>query len=326
MRRREFIAVLAAAAARPVVARAQTVERKRRVGVLMSYAADDPEARLRIRALESRLRELGWPGGKLEIDYRFASGGDPRVLQAQAGELVALEPDLLLAQSTPVLVAVRRVSGAIPLVFVQVTDPVGAGFVRSLAQPGGHLTGFTDFEYDIGGKWIALLEEVSPAVSGVVVVLMAGHAGNAGIFRAMQGVAARMGIRLFKVEATAGSEIALDPAIAAAANGLIVLPSPVAVGHREALIALAARHRLPSVFPYGYFAHSGGLMAYGIDQVDQWSQAAAYIDRILRGANPADLPVQQPSKFELVVNVKTANALGLELPPTLLARADEVIE
>lgn len=326
MRRREFILTVSAGAAiSALAAQAPMAQTVRRLGVLMTYAAADPEASVRRQALEARLRQLGWPSrSRLEIDYHFAGSDDPKVLQAQAVRLVAAAPDVILAQSTPGLVAARRASGTIPLVFVQVTDPVGAGFVESLAQPGGHITGFTDYEYDIGGKWIELLKETVPTVSTVAVIVMAGHLGNAGIFHAMQSVASRFAIRLLKVEVSAQMKIEYDAK--SAADGMIVLPSPAALLHRHEILALTTRQRLPGVFPFRYFAADGGLMSYGIDQVDQWSRAAGYVSRILGGEKPANLPVQQPNKFQFVINYKTAKALGLAIPPTLLARADEVIE
>jgi len=318
------MAGIACAAMYSLAARAQAQE-VRRLGVLMTYAADDAEASARIHALESRLRQLGWPpGSRLKIDYHLAGSADPKVLQVHAARLVAAAPDVILAQSTPGLVAARSVSGTRPLVFVQVTDPVGAGFVHSLAEPGGHITGFTDYEYDIGGKWIELLKETVPTVSVIAVIAMAGHVGNAGIFHAMESVASRFAVRVLKVDISAHAQAEL--ATGTDVNGVIVLPSPAAVAHRDEIVALSKRRRLPAVFPYGYFATDGGLMSYGIDQVDQWTQAASYVDRILRGEKPANLPVQQPNKFELIINAKTAKALGIDLPPTLVARADQVIE
>jgi putative tryptophan/tyrosine transport system substrate-binding protein len=325
MRRREFIAGLACAAY-PLAANAQA-QAMRRLGVMMTYLPAGLEARVRVNALETRLRELGWAAGTvLHIDYHWAKGGDPHALQTQADQLAATAPDLILAQSTPVLVALRKATRSTPLLFVQVTDPVGAGFVQSLASPRGRITGFTDFEYDIGGKWLELLEEMAPRVTTVTVIAMAGHAGNAGIFRAMQGVASSLGVRLGKIEATARDAVTFDPAATAPGNGLVVLPSPATTEHRDAIVATAAERRLPAIFPFDYFAEHGGLMSYGIDQVDQWSGAAANVARILRGEKPANLPVQQPNKFELVINMKTAKTLGINVTPTLLARADEVIE
>lgn len=328
MRRREFIGLVAAAAAFAgrTPAAAQSPEQLRRLGVLMAYAADDPEARLRVNALESRLRDLDWVIGKsLVIDYRWAPGGDSNALRVQADGLVGEKPDVILCQSTPVLAAVRSESKTTPIIFVQVTDPVGARFVQSLAKPGGRITGFTDFEYGIGGKWLELLKEIAPKVTTAVVIAMAGHAGNAGIFRAMQHVAPSFGIRLTKAELSKDS--GLDEKIVTdAASGLIVLPNPVTVTYREAIVDFAARRRLPACYPLRFFAAGGGLMSYGIDQVDQWTKAASYVDRILRGEKAADLPVQQPTKFQMVINLKTSKTLGLTVPPALLAGTDEVIE
>lgn len=328
MRRRNFIAFMAAAAAliRPPRARAQST-RVRRLGVLMAYAADDPEAQLRVHALESRLRELGWTIRQdLEIDYAWVPGGDQNALRQRATQLVTAGADVILCQSTPVLMAVLRESKTTPIIFVQVTDPVASGFVQSLARPGGRITGFTDFEYDIGGKWMEVLKEIAPSTKTITVIAMAGHAGNAGIFRAMERVAPSLGVHVVKTDLEKNSSpeqaIVADNAI----NGLIVLPSPVASADREAIINLAARRQLPACYPLRYFAASGGLVAYGINQVDQWRRAGAYVDRVLRGEPVADLPVQQPNKFELVINLKTAKALGLAVAPALLASANEVIE
>lgn len=298
----------------------------RRLGVLMTYAADDPEARLRMHALEARLRELKWVLGQdLAIDYAWVPGGDQNGLRLKAQQLAAARADVILCQSTPVLIAALRESKTTPIVFVQVTDPVGSGFVQSLARPGGRTTGFTDFEYDIGGKWLELLKEVASGINTITVVAMAGHVGNAGIFRAMERVAPSFGVRLVKAELAKNSDP--EQAIATdAAGGLIVLPSPLTTADREAIIGLAARRRLPACYPFRYFAASGGLMSYGIDQVDQWTKAASYVDRILRGEPAGDLPVQQPNKFELVINMKAARALGLTVPFALIADADEIIE
>lgn len=329
MRRREFITFMGAAAtlAYPPRAKAQSTQQKRRLGVLMAYAADDPEAQLRVHALESRLRELGWAIGRdFKIDYAWVPGGDQNALRLQATQLVTAGTDIILCQSTPVLIAVLRESKTTPIIFVQVTDPVGSGFVQSLARPGGRITGFTDFEYDIGGKWMELLKEIAPDTNTIIVIAMAGHAGNAGIFRVMERVAPSLGVHV--VKADLGKNSSPEQAIVAdsAASGLVVLPSPVASTNRQAIISLAARRRLPACYPLRYFAASGGLMSYGINQVDQWRKAAAYVDRVLRGEPVANLPVQQPNKFELVINLKAAKALSLAVAPALLASADEVIE
>ena len=326
MRRRAVIALLAGAATWPLVTQAQQLGPKR-VGVLMTYAPDDPEAQLRARTIEGKLRELGWvSGGNIVLDYHWAGGSDRSVLRSHAAGLVRAAPDLILCQSTPALVALREETKAIPLLFVQVTDPVGAGFVQSLAKPGGLITGFTDFEYDIGGKWVDLLKELDPNIASIDVIAMAGHAGNAGIFRAMGKAAASAGVRLSKKDLRDDDAIERHIAPSADRTGLIVLPSPLVIAHRQEILDLAARRQVPAIYPLRYFAASGGLLSYGIDQVDQWSRAATYVDRILKGEKPGDLPVQQPSKFELVLNLRTARAMGLDLPASLLARADEVIE
>ena len=330
MQRRDFITLFAGvaatvAASRNAFAQQQSVESARQIGVLMSYAADDPEARQRVGVLERRLHELGWRSGdNLKINYRRVGSGDAKTLQMHAAHLVAMRPDVIVCQSTPVLAAVRQESKTIPIVFAQVTDPVGGGFVESLARPGGRITGFSDFEYGIGGKWMELLKEIAPKISSVTVVAMAGHAGNAGIFRVIESAAPALGVSLTRVELDRNSNVGRE--IGTQTKGLILLPSPVAIMHREAILALTAARRLPACFPLRYFATSGGLMSYGVDQVDEWRMAAAYVDRILRGEKPADLPVQQPSKFDFVINLKTAHALGLDVPPWLLASADEVIQ
>ena len=329
MQRRDFIKLFAGVAATVAATRNATAQQwdgsSRQVGVLMSYAPDDPEARQRAGVLERRLHELGWTSGdNLKIDYRWAAGGDTKTLQMHAAELVAMRPDVIVCQSTPVLAAVRQESKTTPIVFAQVTDPVGGGFVESLARPGGRITGFSDFEYGIGGKWMEMLKQIAPKISAVAVVAMAGHAGNAGIFRVMESAAPALGIRVTKVELDKDSNV--DRAIGTATNGLIVLPSPVAIMHREAILASTTGRRLPGCFPLRYFAASGGLMSYGVDQVDEWRMAANYVDRILRGEKPENLPVQQPSKFEFIINLKTAHAIGLDVPPWLLASADEVIQ
>ena len=329
MKRREFITLLGGAAAWPMVARAQQADGIRRIGVLMSYAADDPEARLRITALNEKLHALGWvEGHNLKIEYNWAPGGGTDTLPSHVRELAATKPELIISNSTPVLTALREEHLAIPVIFVQVTDPVGAGFVESLAKPGGTITGFTDFEYAVGGKWLELLKEVNPLLVRAGVIVMPGHQGNAKIYRMMQTAAQVSGVSLIKIESREVAEI--EHTIVALSkkphSGLIVLPGPLAINYRRQIIALVTQYRLPAVYPFRYFASSGGLISYGIDQVDQWRGAASYADRILRGERAGDLPVQQPTKFELVINLKTAKALGLTVPPALIARADEVIE
>jgi putative tryptophan/tyrosine transport system substrate-binding protein len=329
MKRREFITLLCgAAAAWPLAARAQQGERMRHIGALMGFAENDPEQRARTAAFLQRLQELGWTDGRnIRIDYRHSDGETDR-MRAHAKELLALAPDLILAQTNGVLAALRQATSSVPIVFVQVSDPVGSGFVESLARPGGNLTGFTNFEPDMGGKWIQALKEAASGVTRVAVLFHRDSLAHAAFLRAAQKAAP-----VFGTTVTAGGvhDVAeIERFVAAFAakpnGGLIVLPHPLPIVNRDRIIALAARHRLPAVYPYRLFVTAGGLIAYGIDQVDQWRRAAAYVDRILQGVKPADLPVQQPIKYELAINLKTAKALSLEIPPMLLARADEVIE
>jgi ABC-type uncharacterized transport system substrate-binding protein len=330
MRRREFIILLGggAAAAWPLAAHAQQSNRLRVVGVLLAMAPDDPEAQLRIKAFEAGLRELGWTEGRnLRLEYRWAVG-DAALLRKQAAELVGLAPDLILATSTPVLAALRQ-EKTLPIVFVQVTDPIGGGFVPNLARPGGSLTGFTSFEFTIGSKWLEALKHVAPAVTRVALIFNPDTAPFAHLFwQPVEDAAPSFDVEPMQAPVRDVGEI--ERTIAAFARnangGLMVLPDVSTTNHRDLIIALAARHRLPAVYPYRYFATSGGLMSYGTDLADVYRRAASYVDRILKGAVPGDLPVQAPAKFEFVINLKTANALGLTVPPRWLGRADEVIE
>jgi putative tryptophan/tyrosine transport system substrate-binding protein len=331
MNRREFITLLGGATAWPLVARAQA-ERMRRIGVLMRFAESDPEQRARTAAFLKRLQELGWTDGRnIRIDYRHSEGETDR-MSAHAKELVALAPDLILVQSNGALAALREATSRVSIVFVQVSDPVGGGFVKSLARPGGNLTGFTNFEPEMGGKWIEALKEAANGVTRVAVLFnsaeMPANAAHAAFLRAAQRAAPAFGTTVTAGGVHDVAEIErFVAAFAAEPNGgLIVLPHPLHNVNRDRIIALAARHRLPAVYPFRFFVTAGGLISYGIDQVDQWRRAAAYVDRILQGEKPANLPVQQPIKYELVINLKTAKALGIEVPPMLLARADEVIE
>jgi ABC-type uncharacterized transport system substrate-binding protein len=329
IRRREFVILLGgvAAAARPLAARAQQSNRLRVVGVLLAMAPDDPEAQLRIKAFEAGLRELGWTERNLRLEYRWAVG-DAVLLRKQATELVGLAPDLILATSTPVLAALRQ-EKTLPLVFVQVTDPIGGGFVPNLARPGGSLTGFTSFEFTIGSKWLEALKHVAPAVTRVALIFNPDTAPFANLFwQPVEAAAPSFDVEPIQAPVRDVGEI--ERTIAAFARnangGLMILPDVSTANHRDLIIALAARHRLPAVYPYRYFATSGGLMSYGSDLADIYRRAASYVDRILKGAVPGDLPVQAPTKFEFVINLKTANALGLTVPPRWLGRADEVIE
>jgi ABC-type uncharacterized transport system substrate-binding protein len=330
MRRREFVILLGggAAAAWPLAARAQQSNRLRVVGVLLAMAPDDPEAQQRIKAFEAGLRELGWTEGRnLRLEYRWAVG-DAALLRKQATELVGLAPDLILATSTPVLAALRQ-EKTLPIVFVQVTDPIGGGFVPNLARPGGSLTGFTSFEFTIGSKWLEALKHVAPVVTRVALIFNPDTAPFAHLFwQPVEAAAPSFDVEPMQAPVRDIGEIERTIAAFArhASGGLMVLPDVSTTNHRDLIIALAARHRLPAVYPYRYFATSGGLMSYGSDLADIYRRAASYVDRILKGAVPGDLPVQAPTKFEFVINLKTANALGLTVPPRWLGRADEVIE
>jgi ABC-type uncharacterized transport system substrate-binding protein len=328
MRRREFITLLGGAvAAWPLVASAQQGERVRRIGVLMYLAADDPEGQARIAAFTSALQQLGWSEGRnLRIETRWATAND---IRRHAAELVAIAPDVLLggtgtATVAPLLEATRTV----PIVFVSVIDPVAAGFVDSLARPGGNATGFTIFEYGLSGKWLELLKEIAPRVTRAAVLRDPAVASGIGQFAAIQALAPSLGMELRPVDVRDAGEI--ERAVTAFARvpngGLIVTASGLTMGHSDLIISLASRHRLPAIYWNRRFVPGGGLIAYGPDTIDPFRLAAGYVDRILKGEKPADLPVQAPTKYELVINLKTAKTLGLDIPPTLLARADEVIE
>jgi putative ABC transport system substrate-binding protein len=326
MRRREVIAGLAGAAvASPRSASAQQGERVRRIGVLMNLASDDPEAQARIAAFRQELQQLGWTDGRdLRIDYRWA--GDASRFHGYAEELLALAPDVILASATPSVQALRQVSRTVPIVFANVGDPVAMGFVDSLARPGGNTTGFTPYEFGFAAKWLELLKEIAPRVTRVAVLrdLTIGPAH----FTAIQAVAPSFGVELSTVGVHDVGEIERTVATFARSSnaGLIVTPSTSALIHRDLITMLAARHRLPAVYGFRYFVTAGGLISYAPSTIDMYRRAAGYVDRILKGQKPADLPVQAPTKYELVVNLKTARALDLTIPPSLLARADEVIE
>jgi putative ABC transport system substrate-binding protein len=298
------------------------------IGALMTTAADDPESKARIAAFLQGLRELGWTDGRnVRIDYRWAAG-DPERARTYAAELVRLKPDVILANTALALLPLKRETGTIPIVFTLIYDPVGSGFVPNLAHPGGNITGFTLGEFSLGGKMIQVLQEVAPQVSRVAVILNPNQPPHVAIWRAIEAVAPSLRVHLTASHVKDSAEI--EPVIKAFAGepngGLVVLPSPITEAHREQVIALAARHRLPAVYGFRSFVRSGGLVSYGINTVDPFRRAALYVDRILKGAKAGDLPVQQPTKYELVINLKTAKALGLTVPPSLLLRTDEVIE
>jgi len=326
MRRREVIAGLAGAAvASPRSASAQQGERVRRIGVLMNLASDDPEAQARIAAFRQELQQLGWTEGRdVRIDYRWA--GDASRFHGYAEELLALAPDVILASATPSVQALRQVSRTVPIVFANVGDPVAMGFVDSLARPGGNTTGFTPYEFGFAAKWLELLKEIVPRVTRVAVLrdLTIGPAH----LSAIQAVAPSFNVELSVVGVRDVSEIERSvTAFARSSNGgMIVTASTSALVHRDLITMLAARHGLPAVYSFRYMVTAGGLISYGPDPMDLFRRAAGYVDRILKGEKPADLPVQAPTKYELVINLKTAKALGLEMPATVLARADEVIE
>jgi putative ABC transport system substrate-binding protein len=328
MRRRQFLTLLGgAAAAWPLTARAQQSERMRRIGVLMSTAAGDPQSQARLAGFLQGLQEFGWTADRnVRIDYRWA--GDDVERRRSAAELVALAPDVLLASTSPSVAALQQVTRTIPIVFAAVTDPVGQGFVASLARPGGNTTGFALYEYGIGAKWLELLKEIAPGVTRVAVLREPTLPFTSGELGAIQGAASSLRVEVSPLGVRDAGDI--TPDIAAFARepngGMIVLASPSTNAHRNLIIELAAQHRLPAVYTTRYFVTDGGLMSYAPDRSDLYRRAAGYVDRILKGEKPTGLPVQAPTRYELVINLKTAKALGLEVPPTLLARADEVIE
>jgi putative tryptophan/tyrosine transport system substrate-binding protein len=329
VKRRELLTLLGgAAAAWPLAARAQQGGGMRRIGVLEPLAVDDPEALARVTAVAQGLQQLGWTAGRnVRIDYRWGAG-DPDRIRQQAAELAALAPDAVLTSGTSTTAPMLQATRTVPIVFVAVVDPVGAGYVDSLARPGGNATGFTNFEYSMGAKWLELLKEIAPAVTRAAVIRDPDFSQGAGQFSAVQTAAPSLGIEARPINVRDPGEI--ERAIAAFARsgngGLIVTGSGLAGVHRHVLISLAARHKLPAVYFERYFVTAGGLISYGTSVVEQHRLAISYVDRILRGEKPADLPVQAPTKYELVVNLKTAKALGLELPASVLARANEVIE
>jgi len=329
MRRREFITLLGgAAAAWPIAARAQQPERMRRVGILLNATSDDAEYQTWVGAFLQGLAQSGWVIGRnVRIDTRWA-GGKADDIRRHAAELAALAPDVILAHGDSTAGALLGASRTVPIVFTAIADPVGAGLVDTLARPGGNATGFMLFEYSLGGKWLELLKQITAGVARVAVLRDASIPAGTGQFGAIQAVAPSLSIEVIPINVRDTGEI--ERAVAAFARtangGLIVTASGRANADRDLIVTLAARHKLPAVYYARFFVTAGGLVSYGPDRVDQYRQAAGYVDRILRGEKPADLPVQAPSKYELVINLKTAKALGIAVPPTLLARADEVIE
>ena len=329
MRRREFITIVGgAAAAWPVEAWAQLHDRIRSVGVIMNLSVDDPEGRLRAAAFRQRLQQLGWVEHRnLRIEFRWP-GANVAHMRAYAEELVAMKIDVILVTSNPAMAVTRQVAGAIPIIFVTVADPVGSGFIESLARPGGNATGFTNFETSMGGKWLELLKEIAPSTTRVAIIFHPETASTVAILKAAETVAPKFRVKVVPLGVHNEAEIerAMVEFAGEPNGGLIAIPHPVTAANRRTIISLAIENKLPTVFAFRYFASDGGLMSYGIDQIDMYHQGASYVDRILRGERPSDLPVQAPTKFELVINAKTAKALGLAVPTTLLARADEVIE
>jgi putative tryptophan/tyrosine transport system substrate-binding protein len=327
--RRELIAAFGGAAvAWPLAARAEQPGRIRRIGVLVGTTENDPESQARIAAFKQGLQALGWTAGRnVEIEYRFAAD-DPERTRAHAAELIGLAPNVILANSPLMLRALHERTSQIPIVFTLVVDPIGEGFVKSLAQPGGNITGFTSFEYPVSGKWLELLKEIAPHVVRVMLINQRENVTAGGYLRVLESAAAAAGVQLTAAHVRDAAEI--EQAIAAIARepnaGLIVLPSPLALVHREMIVAQTARRRVPAVYPFRYFVVSGGLLSYGIDTIEVFRQSASYVDRILKGEKPGELPIQQPTKYELVINLKTAKALGLTIPESFLLRADEVIE
>jgi len=331
MRRREFITLVGsttAAMARPLAAHAQQSKRMRRVAALMPYSANDPQSQNRNAAFLQGLQQLGWTVGQnVQIDYRWSEGSEDDTRKYVA-ELVAQAPDVIFVSGSAAIDPLRRATRTVPIVFVLVPDPVGAGFVDSLARPGGNVTGFTQFDYGIGAKWLEVLKEIAPNTTRAAVIRDPAITAGIGQWGAIQSMSPSVGIEVSPVNLVDAGEI--DRGLTAFARspngGLIVTGSALAVVHRDLIIALAARLRLPAVYYDRYFVAAGGLISYGSNNVEQYRLAAAYVDRILKGEKPEDLPVQAATKYELVINLKTAKALGLTVPPSLLSRADEVIE
>jgi putative ABC transport system substrate-binding protein len=329
MQRRKFLTLLGSTvAAAPLSARAQQTAQARRIGVMIALAENDPEAQANAAALRDGLEKLGWIDGRnIRIDYRWGIG-DPARARVAVKELLALSPDLIMPATTQMLVAAKEAAGSVPIVFVNISDPIGTGFVASLARPGGNVTGFTNFEYAMGEKWLQTLKDMAPHVTRIAIVANPKNPNTALYLGAIEPAAKALGLQFAVTPVNDAAEIERTIATYASEpnGGLLVMPDPLTITHRELIVALAARHRLPAAYPYRFFAASGGLMSYGIDRVDLYRRAAVYVDRVLKGAKAGDLPIQQPTKFELTINLKTAKALSLTVPLPLLGRADEVIE
>jgi putative ABC transport system substrate-binding protein len=328
MRRRDFITVAGAAIGWPLAARAQQGDRIRRIGVLTGTRADEPENKARLAAFEQALQQLGWTQGRnVRIDYRFGAR-DATTSRKQAEELVALAPDVIVSTGSFSTGSLLEVTHTVPVVFAIVPDPVGSGFVDSLSQPGSNATGFMQFEYGLSGKWLELLKQIAPGLTRAILLWDPTITSGIGQFAIIQSVATSAGIDLRPVNLRDAGEIerAITAFARAPNGGLVVTASPLSVVHRDLIIALAARHKLPAVYYERFYVAAGGLISYGANFIDQFRQTAGYVDRILKGEKPADLPVQAPTRYELVVNLKTAKALGLTIPQSVLARADDVIE
>jgi putative tryptophan/tyrosine transport system substrate-binding protein len=330
MRRREFIALIGSAASWPLAAHAQSGQRMRRIGMLQAGPEDNPEVQSRIAALRDGLKAIGWVEGRnYQFEYRWP-GTDPERTRTMVADLVRTAPDVIVTGNSLSALTLRKETTTIPLVFVNLADPVGSGLVASLSRTGGNITGFTAFEFATAGKWLEVLKEIAPGVKRAALVFGRGEFSPTGekFYSALEPVAAKLSVELTPVRVRDAAEIqdGIEAFAVKPDSGLLAAAEPGAVQNRAAVIAAAARHRLPAVYPFRFFVTDGGLACYGVDINDEYRRAAAYVDRILKGANPADLPVQAPDKFELVINLKTARVLGLTVPATLLARADEVIE
>jgi putative ABC transport system substrate-binding protein len=330
MRRRNFIALLGGTVITwPLAARAQQADRVRRIAMLIgAYSQTDREGQARLAAFLDTLQKLGWADGRnVRIEYRWG-GGDVDRTKAAAAELVRAKPDVIVAGSNPTVAELQRLTKTIPIAFAQVSDPVGGGLVAELARPGGNITGFQNFEDAIGGKWLGLLKEAVPNMRRAAVLFGSDTAANLAFLRAAEAVAPSIGVRVTEIDNAGG--VGIERAIAGFAGerdgGLVVVANAHTNANRGSIILLAARHRLPAIYPFRFFATEGGLMSYGPDQIEQWRGVASYVDRILRGEKPGELPVQAPTKYELVINLKTAKVIGLDIPPALPLRADEVIE
>ena len=327
MKRREFITLIGGAATWPLAVRAQQAERVRRVGLLNILGTDDPEAHARAAVFEQTLEQLGWSVGRdLKIETRQI-GGDVDNLRRYAAELVALAPDVILSVGSITVAPLQQATRTIPIVFVNVPDPVGAGFVESMAHPGGNITGFSNFEYSMSGKWAELLKQIAPNVNRALIFRDPTSAAGIGQFAAVRSVAQSLGVELSPVNVRDNDEIERTVvAFTRSGKGGVIVTTGGAAARRKLIISLAARYKLPAIYPYRYYVVDGGLISYGPNTHDPVRRAAGYVDRILKGEKPADMPVQAPTKFELVINLKTAKALGLTIPQSLLATADEVIE